>query len=678
MNIEPLYELKERLHVSAVAGISLMPDDFRLKRAIEQMEPLSKAAPVFQKLYQGALNILEVPAEKRADALLDELALLDAVLVTQAAAGIEGELLPINEGLCETVHTDTPYSKAAPILEALTTSGSGHYSYITQLHEESPESFRDFRLKEALVNGLGASYSELAETVEQWLSKEDASFLPFLKKGFQPDGKKEMVRRVHVIEQIARAAENDWYIAMLDTAQKEVREALIYALRHDVTNQELLSGLAKTEKGKGKKAAIWALTRMEKSGISDFFRGQLKKNADSVWRERYFSLSTNDELSDLLADEINKELDILENQVKSGNYLLSAKECEKVNFMFDAMSGKSTDKIIEVYKRLAAIKVFQDLKEAESVRKGKSGEEHYNPVRFWDSQSIGFYYSNLHAEPFSQDYVANLLSDSILIKKDEKLYALADELYREYQEPFLKPALIAALLTRDGKEVFSEFSHYLVQKGEKESEEKKAGRLTIMNTFSMLHYDTVSESYVFTENFFDAYSEKPFKIEVKIFENLDSEWIVLLTDNKIKKDGTFKSYCYSNYYSLLSNGQGKTWDGVLEGLICPSDSRNCELLGKYFRSRALYSKRNSNANIGYYEAMKKCHYRLETGSIIEHIKTVNGINNFWTFDRMIKTAPMEDEDKREELKKIKELVEKKEIRIEGWSEDRYVRILSEL
>ena len=40
MNLNPLYELKERLESSIIAGLALLPEDFRLKRAVEQMEPL--------------------------------------------------------------------------------------------------------------------------------------------------------------------------------------------------------------------------------------------------------------------------------------------------------------------------------------------------------------------------------------------------------------------------------------------------------------------------------------------------------------------------------------------------------------------------------------------------------------------------------------------------------------
>ena len=183
MNIEPLYELKERLNTSMVAGISLMSEDFRFKRAVEQIEPLTKAAPIFAKIYQGALHILEVPLEQRANALLDELALLDAVLVTQAAAGIDGEIEAIPIEIEKKVITDAPYSKAAPAVEALSTTGGGHYSFLINLHQESPESFQDFRLRTALVNGLGASYTDLAAEVEEWLSEEDESILPYVKQG---------------------------------------------------------------------------------------------------------------------------------------------------------------------------------------------------------------------------------------------------------------------------------------------------------------------------------------------------------------------------------------------------------------------------------------------------------------------------------------------------------------
>ena len=49
MNTEPIYELRERLRAAAMAGTSLLSEDFRLKRACEAFRPLEKASPVFAK-----------------------------------------------------------------------------------------------------------------------------------------------------------------------------------------------------------------------------------------------------------------------------------------------------------------------------------------------------------------------------------------------------------------------------------------------------------------------------------------------------------------------------------------------------------------------------------------------------------------------------------------------------
>ena len=46
MDLKALYELHSRLETAAVAGVNLLGEDFRLRRAIEAVEPLAKASPV--------------------------------------------------------------------------------------------------------------------------------------------------------------------------------------------------------------------------------------------------------------------------------------------------------------------------------------------------------------------------------------------------------------------------------------------------------------------------------------------------------------------------------------------------------------------------------------------------------------------------------------------------------
>ena len=85
MNLGVVYELRDRLKTAAVAGVGLIQDDFRLKRSVEQMAPLSKASPVFGRIFQMAEKTIAPDCENRAQALLDTLALVDAVLCTQGS-----------------------------------------------------------------------------------------------------------------------------------------------------------------------------------------------------------------------------------------------------------------------------------------------------------------------------------------------------------------------------------------------------------------------------------------------------------------------------------------------------------------------------------------------------------------------------------------------------------------
>ena len=83
MNLSPLYELKDRLTHIAIAGTSLMEEDFRLARAVEGMGTLAGANPVFARIKAEAEELLTAPAGQRGGKLLDVLSLVDAVVYTQ-------------------------------------------------------------------------------------------------------------------------------------------------------------------------------------------------------------------------------------------------------------------------------------------------------------------------------------------------------------------------------------------------------------------------------------------------------------------------------------------------------------------------------------------------------------------------------------------------------------------
>ncbi len=95
MNLQPFYELRERLVFAAAAGTQLIPEDFRLREAGKKMEAYAKASPVFAKISQLASRLSDGGEEGRSETLLELLGLLDAFLITQAESQVEGEVKDI-------------------------------------------------------------------------------------------------------------------------------------------------------------------------------------------------------------------------------------------------------------------------------------------------------------------------------------------------------------------------------------------------------------------------------------------------------------------------------------------------------------------------------------------------------------------------------------------------------
>lgn len=655
MNLNPLYELKERLESSVIAGVSLLSEDFRLARAVEQMEPLAKASPIFQKIYQSAQGLLSEEGERKGDTLLDILGFVNAVLTTQAVTAVEGDLEPfaiIESNIC----CDVPHSQLAPLLEALSTSGGGHYNLILETHERNPEIFSDYRLRTAFVAGLNAGYSELADQIERWLCKEDISILPLLKKGFQPKGKKEMVRRVHVIEAIAGAGENAWYLSMLPEAEKEVRAALIQALRHSQENREILEGFTKTEKGNCKKAALWSMARMEGTENLEFWEPQIRKNPATA--AKYLALSDSDAASDIIADALNRMLDGLKEQIDSGNLILAEKDSGKLQALFDSLTGKSSRKMLDLYRRLASEKLLEQMK----TEDGKS-------IEFDSDHTYGAL--NEHTKiPVSQ-YIAELLMESILWNLEEGLLALAEELYQQQGEPFLKPALTAALLTKGAVEVYDVFSVWLMEDGEvkKEGKSQSLARQEIMDTFARIVWREEKGCYDFLGCYYDEFLDKQVQVCYALYEKLDVRWVELFTNPALKKTGVFHTYRYAYYdTSDFYHHITRDWDMILENLICPSDQKTCQILGNYF-----YKNVQLNVSINKYRKffplLHRCGFQGGRNLVVKAVQKVKF--RFWELLELLQSSPMPLHDQLKELEEIKKLVDDKKISISGWSEEKY-------
>lgn len=349
MDIAPVYELRTRLRAAMIAGTNLLSEDFRLKKAAESFSALSAASPVF-----GKINALteKLISDNSPESLLDTITLVDAVTTTLGTAEVNGELEALPDNGTSAVIVSAPYSQLSTVLDALTTSGGGQYNAFMEIKKNNPELLNDYRVKPALVKGLGASYAELADEVTDTLLSMGKEILPLLKRDFDPRGKKEMLRRVTVIENLGGAEENDFYLEQLENAEKDIRKSLIYALRHDEGNVDRLIGLTKTEKGKAKTAALYAIASFDNEKAAAFIEEYAKKKPVEVIEimeqvsSEWSSKLTARLINELLVDDKGNKITLS----KAANDMVKLKAKTDYWKLNSAMFGKWGAEIEKIYR----------------------------------------------------------------------------------------------------------------------------------------------------------------------------------------------------------------------------------------------------------------------------------------------------------------------------------------
>ena len=248
MNFEPLYELKNRLENVAVVGINLVKDDFRLKRAVEQVKEYSTAAKVFKQIYDMGNSLINTIAK--------------------------------NKDYYKELH----YSELSPLIYAFTETGGGRLNIIIDSFKTNPEIMKDFRVKTYMIHGLSDKYSEISDRMVEELKKQGKEVIPLLKDGFNPQGKREMISRLEIIASICKEEENDFYKYCIENGSKEMKENAISELKYCQDNIDYILDLIKTEKGTVKNKAYVSLLWMNDSRAEKewdkFFK---KKPFDNIY-----------------------------------------------------------------------------------------------------------------------------------------------------------------------------------------------------------------------------------------------------------------------------------------------------------------------------------------------------------------------------------------------------------
>lgn len=544
MNLQPLYDLKERLESAAIAGAGLLDEDFRLKRARESLEPLAKASPVFARICTGVDSLLAAPGDSRGGLLLDVLALTNAVCYTQGTVSVPGELEPIAATGCG-CYCPVSYLQLHPLLEALTTTGSGRMTILKETWQNHPEFFKDYRVLPVLIDSLGDNYHELAELVVSILRTMGDAVLPFLKQGFQPDGKHAMYRRVQAIDDIAGARENDFYLAMLPRAKREIKDALIYALRHDEANTDKLLELCITEKGNAKRTTHYVLACMESPQAWEYWeKTAAKKPQDTI---EYMTGSAAPQAGKLISQMLQEQIAPL---LAHHDRPIEAERNEMIQALIDALPGKPGDSVAESFRQVAELVSFKQWK--------------LNRKLFVLDNAPMYFVSPQNRENTSDKHFAGVFHYSLMLRPDETLAGLAMELYEKYGVSYLDAALTAQLLTQPAAACYewarAQYER-LVQAGK---QKKKQVHDAFANMLRYLKWE--DGQYLFALDRRIPALKRLADVKQPIYEPLDIRWI-----------------------NLFIRATDKTLDIILYHLLpgWQDDATLLQRLGPYLYDRAL-------------------------------------------------------------------------------------------
>jgi hypothetical protein len=262
MSIAVLTQVYDEMRRLAIAGSVVANGDFRLKKLIRPLEQAGGKAPVFVKVAEAVKAVVECNEQTSAQALLELTTLVNAILYTQGETGVSGTLEPI-----QTSDLGAPTAQASarvikPLLDALTTTGSGRLEVISDAHERG--AFRDLRLVKPALDAIDDGYGEIGDFIAQnVLPLYGKAILPELRAKVDLKGRAGHARRLRLLHALDPAGTRDLVKLALDSGSKEVKIVAIECLGADRDDLAYLLEQSSAKAQEVRQAAYHALANID-------------------------------------------------------------------------------------------------------------------------------------------------------------------------------------------------------------------------------------------------------------------------------------------------------------------------------------------------------------------------------------------------------------------------------
>ena len=622
MNLQALYDLKERLEHAAIAGTALLQEDFRLRRAVESLAPLAKANPVFGKISTGSKALLIAPEQERSGKLLDLLSLVDAVVYTQGATSIKGEITAPEQG--NGCYVQASYGALQPLLTALRGTGSGRTALIREYWLSHPDYFGDFRVLPHVVRALGDNYGELADLITEILMKQGISIIPLLKENFDPAGKTEMVRRVRLISKLAGESENDWYVTILPDSKKDVREAVIQALSLSKENHQLLLDLCQSERGKLKEAAMRSLAAMDTEEAAAFWRKEMQKKSNMVSCLKGVDTTL---AANIAADALQAFLqEILAEKQK----IYDQADLEQIIMLTASACGKYSPRVGFMWHWIADhMDQFAEILPEQNVR----------------------------ACDFSiAEHLQQTLMQTILWNAAPEVLELARDLGTQNREWFLGCQMLADMAEVSATELYDRYAPFIVRNDllKRENAEQRMDRIQIMQALAAVRWNPQLHTFAVLFLRFDALTGNPV-ISARKLDGVDPRWMKLLTDSNVNQTGGVYNLMLQDHHRKVEPAM----DWLISWLIDGDNPEVCDLAGAWlYRWTKITGKFNYH-----FSDLQLCGWKNWKG-LLPHCVRKQGQVSYYGIMEWIQRLPVSNQDKAEELRQLDLLVQRKEVNVQ--------------
>ena len=484
MSIPVLVQVYDEMRRLAIAGSAVAAGDFRLKKLVPPLESAGAKAPVFAKVAQAVQAVVDSNDKTASIALLDLATLVNAILYTQGETGMAGELKPLETTDLGGQATQASARVLKPLLEALSSTGSGRLELVRDAHERG--TFKDLRLVKPALSAIDDPYPEIGDFVaDKVLPLYGKAILPELRAKIDVKGRGGHLHRLQLMHRLDPQGSRDLIQLALNDGSREMKVAAVECL--GTTGNDLVY-LLEQARAKAKDVRAAALRALAAAGAG-----------------------TADVVTTLKKAIAGPDLELIIDRVKQAtlpeiqDYVLEQAEQQFAELL------KSKDKKVQG----AAVERLQQLVSCLDERTDVKAEAFL--LRCFENAPA---FAAIKSEPSGSDL--NELVADVLAQGTPKMQRQLVAAHKTLTGGALSPAIFAARATMTPDDFYKEFSPLLKGVSEKRTKKNSAEHDRAAALLGVLSSET-DERFVYRHWMrYDRYRERT---DRKPLPELDPRWL---------------------------------------------------------------------------------------------------------------------------------------------------------